>query len=167
MGRRGPPPKPTVLKLLTGNPGKRKLNRREPKPKSAPRPPSPPSFLGKLAKEEWRRVVPELHRLGLLTKLDRAALAAYCQSWARYIEADKVITDHGMTFMTDKGYVCQRPEVTIAQKERSQMKQFASQFGLTPASRSSINTGEAPPADPDDDFLFNKNKKKSGTGTNG
>jgi phage terminase small subunit len=74
-GRR---PKPSLLKLVTGNPGKRPVNRAEPKPASGGLPTTP----GELADEskiEWRRVAQALHRLGLLTRVDRAALAAYCQ----------------------------------------------------------------------------------------
>jgi hypothetical protein len=35
MGKRGPSPKPTSLKVLQGNPGKRKINKSEPKPHMA------------------------------------------------------------------------------------------------------------------------------------
>jgi len=81
MGRRGPPPKPTALKLFAGTFRKDRAPKREPKPAQTKGFPKPPSFLGQIAKQEWRRVVPELHKLGILTKVDRAALAAYCESY--------------------------------------------------------------------------------------
>ena len=58
----GPPPTPTNLKLLRGNPGKRKLNTNEPDPEPAI--PPCPSHLDKVAKKEWRRVSKELLALG-------------------------------------------------------------------------------------------------------
>src|SRR4051812_10277714 len=79
MGRRGPPPKPTKLQQLRGNPGKRKLNDREPEP--APGTPTVPSWLPAEAKAEWRRVVPELGRLRLLSVIDRGTLSAYVLAW--------------------------------------------------------------------------------------
>ena len=60
----GRPPTPTHLKLLRGNPGKRPI-RPEPQPEQPPTPPEPPDFLTGYAFDEWRRVAPELHRLGL------------------------------------------------------------------------------------------------------
>src|ERR1700680_4917197 len=76
----GPKPKPTTLKLLTGNPGKRPLNDAEPQPLVGD--PGCPSWLDAEAKREWKRIAPELVSLGLLTILDRATFAAYCQAWA-------------------------------------------------------------------------------------
>ena len=58
----GPPPTPTNLKLLRGNPGKRKLNANEPDPEPAI--PPCPSHLDKVAKKEWRRISKELLALG-------------------------------------------------------------------------------------------------------
>ena len=58
----GPPPTPTNLKLLRGNPGKRKLNTNEPDP--APAIPPCPGHLDKVAKKEWRRISKELLALG-------------------------------------------------------------------------------------------------------
>src|SRR3989304_3311411 len=81
MGRRGPAAKPASLRLLEGNPGKRPI-REGPKPR--PLRPTCPSWLSPQAKAEWRRLAPELERLGLLTHLDRAAFAAYCQSFAQW-----------------------------------------------------------------------------------
>src|ERR1035437_1447979 len=72
---RGRRPKSTIIKLLTGNPGGRKLNKNEPKyPKLDV---TPPHFLDALALEEWNRICSELHATGMLTTADRATFAAY------------------------------------------------------------------------------------------
>jgi phage terminase small subunit len=66
-----------------GEPGRRPLNKREPRPR--PTLPSCPSHLNPVARREWRRTTPLLHGCGLLTETDRAALAVYCQPWARWL----------------------------------------------------------------------------------
>src|SRR4051812_41683042 len=110
MAPRGRPPKPTVLKLLAGNPGKRKRNKREPKMKGGKI--TPPSWLGRAAKIEGTRVL-KVAPVGLLTQGDRQMFAQYCQNSARIAELEKIVTDNGYTFLTDKGYVVQRPEIAI------------------------------------------------------
>lgn len=136
----GRPPKPTALKLLDGNPGKRPLNRHEPKPR--PVAPTCPAWLSAEAKREWRRIARELERLGLLTQVDRAALAGYCQNYARALEAERVLSEEGLTFTTEKGYVMQRPEVAIAQKAWQLVRAFGAEFGLTPSSRGRLSLPE-------------------------
>lgn len=93
---RGRPPKPTALKILQGNPGKRLLNQKEPQPQKALL--KCPRWLNKLAREEWACVAPELHRLGLLTKVDAKALACYCQVYGRLRQAEAVVAKQGITF---------------------------------------------------------------------
>jgi phage terminase small subunit len=73
---RGRRPKPTRVKVLTGNPGKRPLNHSEPRPELSV--PECPTQLGPVAQQEWSRLVGELTKLRMLTNLDRAALGAYC-----------------------------------------------------------------------------------------
>ena len=84
MAARGRKPKPTALKELEGNPGKRSLNPSEPKPPQ--KAPSCPAWLEKEAKREWRRLSKGMEQLGILTELDRAAFAGYCQAYARWKE---------------------------------------------------------------------------------
>jgi phage terminase small subunit len=86
---RGRRPKPTRLKVLTGNPGKRPLNDSEPGPEVAI--PDCPGELGENARREWSRLVGELAALKLLTNFDRAALAAYCGAYALWAEATEAI----------------------------------------------------------------------------
>jgi P27 family predicted phage terminase small subunit len=141
MGRRGPPPKPTALRILEGNPSKRPLNPNEPKPPVGV--PDCPAHLDLDAKKEWTRLAPILDRLGMLTIVDGAALAAYCQMYSRWAKAERAIKKHGITMETENGTV-RRPEVSIAREALHQMRQFAMEFGLTPASRSRVH-GATPP----------------------
>ena len=85
MARIGRPPKPTALRETGPRSHHKKKNRREPKPAKAI--PPCPRELSKVAKREWRRVSKQLYDLGLLTHIDRAALAAYCQGWAMWLDA--------------------------------------------------------------------------------
>lgn len=139
MPTRGRKPKPTVLKVLEGNPGKRPLNLNEPKPnKKAPR---LPSWLEPEAKKEWRRMTKVLEQIGVLTEVDATAFAGYCQAYARWKEAEEFLSKHGTIFKTPSGYIQQVPQVSIAQTYLKIMKDFCSEFGLTPSARSRINIG--------------------------
>ena len=142
------PAKPTALKILEGNPGKRPLNLNEPKPKIII--PKCPIWLEVEAKKEWLRIVPELTRIGLLTMIDISALIGYCQSWGRYIEAEKIITIRGTSFETANGCLMPVPEVAIAQKYLKLCQSFMIQFGMTPSSRGNIKLPEGDSGD--DDF---------------
>ncbi len=136
MAQRGRKPKPTAIKKLEGNPGKRLLNNDEPEPeKKAPR---CPVWLEKEAKEEWNRISKRLEHLGLLTEVDMAAFAGYCQAYARWKEAEEFISQHGPIVKTPSGYWQQVPQVSIAQSYLKVMIRFCQEFGLTPSSRSRI-----------------------------
>jgi P27 family predicted phage terminase small subunit len=135
---RGRRPKPTRLKLLTGNPGKRQLNANEPKPEVAI--PECPVELGPLARGKWDRLVGELAVLRILTNLDRAALAAYCGAYALWAEATEAIQKYGAMVKSPSGYPVQSPYVSIANRQAEIMMRIASEFGFTPASRSRIST---------------------------
>lgn len=136
MAMRGRPPKPTALKILEGNPGKRPLNENEPIPPKASL--KCPAWLLPEAKKEWKRLAPALESMGVLTSADITAFEGYCQAYARWKEAEEFITQHGSIFKTPSGYVQQVPQVSIAMQNLKIMQSFCSEFGLTPASRSRI-----------------------------
>ena len=149
MGRRGPPPKSPHLKALEGNPGKRPLKGNNAKPRSVA--PDCPDWLAVEAKAEWKRLAPELERLGLLTILDRAAFACYCQSYARWVQAQAVLREHGTMYVTASGRMHERPEVAMAGSSLKLMRAFAVEFGLTPNSRSRFSLPD-PLTQEDDEF---------------
>ena len=159
MAQKGRKPKPTALKILEGNPGKRQLNNSEPTP--AKKAPKCPSWLDTEAKKEWRRLTKQLEDLGLLTTVDMAAFAGYCQAYARWKEAEEFISKHGTIVKTPSGYWQQVPQVSIAQTYLKIMNKLCEQFGLTPAARSRIvsDVGRQDPTDPMELILLSGGKK--------
>jgi P27 family predicted phage terminase small subunit len=143
----GRKPKPTALRRAQGNPGHRPLNNNEPKPTGIP---LCPSHLNEVAKREWRRIAPELIALGLLTKIDRAALAAYCVSYSRWVAAEQSVDKFGTVIkLKNSDTPLRNPHVTIANAALDQMRKFLVEFGMTPSSRSRI---QAAPTEAKDTF---------------
>lgn len=141
----GRKPAPTHLKVLRGNPAKR---RQKEEPRFRLGMPACPRWLLTEAKAEWNRVTPALVRLGLLALVDRTALAGYCQNYARAVEAEKVITKKGMTYTTKSGQIKPRPEMAIAQRAWQAARQFGTEFGFTPSSRGRMDMPSGEGDDP-------------------
>jgi P27 family predicted phage terminase small subunit len=133
---RGRKPTPSYLKEINGNPGKRPLNTRAPRPDI--RAPSCPRELSPVAKREWRRLARQLMMLRLVTDLDRAILAAYCQAFALWAEAVGAIRKFGTMVKSPSGYPMQSPYVAVANKQAELMIRIAAEFGFSPSSRSRI-----------------------------
>ncbi len=138
MGKRGPAPKPTALIRLQGNPGRRPFNKKEAQPDPAM--PRCPGWLKFAAKKEWRRVARRLHKAGLMTYVDRAALAAYCQAYGRWVEAELELTETGGEIIrsAEKGTLYHNPWASVAKHAQRDMVSLAREFGMTPSSRSRI-----------------------------
>lgn len=155
MAQRGRKPKPTAVKKLEGNPGKRPLNPFEPMPVKKDKTPECPDWLEEEAKNEWNRLADNLSGLGLLTEMDIQAFASYCQAYARWREAEEFITRHGSIVKTAKGGWQQVPQVSIAHQNQRIMMQAAAEFGLTPSSRSRIIADQAVSKESDEmEFLL-------------
>jgi P27 family predicted phage terminase small subunit len=132
------PKKPTALKILQGNPGKRPLPQNEPKP--APIAPTCPAWVNSDGKKLWKFLAPKLERLGLLTEIDGGALACCCNEYGTYVELVREIKKKKVrTFTTDNGYEAPIPEISMANKAFVNYKAMITEFGLTPASRSRID----------------------------
>jgi P27 family predicted phage terminase small subunit len=141
---RGRRPKPTALRRIEGNPGRRPFNANEPVPPDGL--PSCPEHLSIVAAAEWDRVAKTLYDMGVLTTIDRAALAAYCQAYARWVEAEEKLAETPALFKTPSGYVQQSPWMGIANKQLELMGRYMTELGMTPASRSRVaaESREAP-----------------------
>jgi P27 family predicted phage terminase small subunit len=160
---RGPPPTPNVVKLLRGNPGKRRIGA-EPEPQIPDHVPEPPAFLVGYAMDEWYRVGSELHRLRLLTIVDVMAFAAYCQAYAHWRTAEETLNAMaerdpvtcGLLVKRADGNAGQNPMVRIAANAAADMVRYAGEFGMSPAARARISAGvgyEPPPGGKFDGLL--------------
>ena len=139
MGRRGPKPAPTAIKIARGT------VRGE--PKAEPQPPSDgvamPSHLGAVAASRWGELLPLLQAVKVMTRADIEALARYCDTYEWWLAVRAKLKAEGDTYpiLNDGGqvkYIAQRPEVSIAHKLSQQLRQLESDFGLSPAARSSL-----------------------------
>jgi P27 family predicted phage terminase small subunit len=163
----GRKPKPTALKLLAGNPGKRPLRLDEFKPYAEL--PKAPKHLKGEALKEWKRVTVELNRYQMISAIDRGALAMLCTCWGRYVQAEEMIEkaavqapgSFGMFVKTPNNFAVQSPWLAVSNKAMEQYKVLCSEFGLTPSARSRmpVSTTQMP--------LFDVNAESKGDGTNG
>lgn len=151
MGRRGPAPKPTALKLAAGNPGHRPINKREPIP--PPGEPEIPEHLGPAGRKVWDQLVPRLVKVGLARSIDGFALGRYCELYARWWEAAQFIGKYKTRYpvraepkVDSKGnfkegrILCWRefPEAAEMRKLHRDLLAIEREFGLTPAARTRI-----------------------------
>ena len=136
MAKTGRKPKPTALKKLEGNPGKRPLNTMEPTPPNVSI--HCPQYLLPDARKEWKRLAPILIQMGLLTAADVVPFAAYCTAFARWKEAEEEISRHGSIYKDDDGRIRPNPFIAIANQQMREIKSFAADFGLTPSNRAAM-----------------------------
>lgn len=156
MTRRGPKPQPTQLRLLAGGRA-RPSAENEPQPARPVEIPEPPVYLGTgYALEEWNRVIEDLYATGVYANVDQTMLAAYCMSFQRWVQAELDLekmakadpTTHGAMIKTTNGNAIQNPLVGVASTARRDMQRLAAEFGLTPSSRTQIDSGKGRDDDP-------------------
>lgn len=157
MGERGPAPKPTALRVLEGTSksGRSSVSHRQlPQGEVMPAATMPvcPPGMSVVAKANWTKHAPRLHRLGLLTENDGSSFEKLCDLEAQYAKARGIVNRKGLTFETPAGYIQQRAEVGIMNRCWTELLRYYAHFGMTPSSRSRINLGEALP-ETDDGIL--------------
>lgn len=151
MGLRGPKPESNIIKLLRGNPGRRPIDVSK-GPSMEASIPLAPDHLSQEAKKEWRRIIPDLVAAGLLSRLDRAALAIYCQSWGRLVLAEKALSarqrsaiesgedeaEAVLTQTTPTGFMRESAMFSAVCKLQADCSRYLASFGMSPASRSAV-----------------------------
>ena len=131
----GHPTKPTALKVLQGNPGRRPLNQHEPQPAAAKL--KPPRWLGHEGRKVWREYASKVHALGLLTELD---IEMFAQGCALAAEA-RIL----------------RPASADHLKAVGEMGRILGRFGFTPSDRTKLSIAPKK-EDPFEEFLGRKAK---------
>lgn len=155
MGKTGPKPTPIPLRVVGGQAEGENAAPLDPMP-------TPPEWLIAEGKAEWRRIGPRLHRLGLLSALDRAAFSALCQAYGLWAFAEKRVAElrqkeierlaaggedgedaPGLVSKTAAGNLVHHPLASIASKARAEYVKISVEFGLTPSSRARFDPNSA------------------------
>jgi len=152
IGYRGPVPKPTAIEIAEGRPGKRAINGREPQPRTIT--PKCPKYLDARAKEEWKRLIPILKQMRVLTEADGLVLANLCIAVSTLVRAQSKLAETGILYKSPSGYVMQSPLLAIVNTAIDQISRLSREFGLTPAARSRIMVPDDNPGDELDRAMF-------------
>jgi len=146
------PPKPSAIRILEGNRGRRPYNTDEPQPHQGE--PGMPAHLDPIARREWRRLVPILRSMRVLTVADGPALANICQAHSVMVRAMREMRKlerggkSSLLMQTPSGYVQQSPLLGIVNAQIQLQTHLLREFGMTPSSRTRIQTQEAERVDP-------------------
>jgi P27 family predicted phage terminase small subunit len=148
MGQRGPKPLPANVHMLRGNPSKLSSDRLRDSVAPEVEIPNAPKHLQGEALKEWKRIGVELEKLGLVSKIDRAALSMYCTAWGRHVEAENKIRElgeDGLVGVTPNGFQVQSAWVNISNKAMEQCMKYLSEFGMSPSARSRVTPADLQP----------------------
>lgn len=141
---RGRKPTPTHLKLVTGNPGRRPLNKDEPQPVAGR--PKCPAHCSKNARKLWDYVCDLLHDMGLLATSDAVALEMLCEAYSDFLAASDTLKEFGDDFYettNESGSTMYRVHPALAKKQDAdrRIRGWLAEFGLTPSSRTRVKAG--------------------------
>lgn len=147
--RGGQNKKPKSLHVVEGTyRADRHKVRNQPRPR--PVAPSCPRWLDKEAKKEWLRVASELEKVGLLTHLDRAALAIYCCVWSNFRTYSEIIRREGTVIEGHRGVPRKHPLLPALHRAADGVRVWSQEFGMTPSSRTRLSV--TVPAEEDREF---------------
>lgn len=164
MGARGPKPLPANVLALRGNSAY--LQQRESNGAINPEIEIPgcPRHLLAEARKEWKRISPELEQLGIISRIDRTALAMYCQEYAWWVwheealqRAIKLSAEKAAAFVADpanegkewtggdgfmlptvNGNWAYSPHWVARNKHSAQLDRFLANFGMSPSARGRV-----------------------------
>ncbi len=119
-----------------GNPGKRALNRREPKPAGELY--AAPGWMSAAQREGWAYAITNAPA-GLLKLLDRSVLAIWVVAEDIHREAAEKVAQYGLlTKSPNAGLPLQSPYLAILNKQAQIMLKAGAELGFSPSSRSRV-----------------------------
>lgn len=152
MGKRGPKPKPTAVRLFTGARISRPSGRKdEPVPPSKSISPAP-HWLGVHGKKEWETTGPILFAVGCLTEADQSLFAQYCHAIDMFHRARLDLAKQGLKVSSSKGTEMLNPNYTVLRDAKAMIVKIGGMFGMAPSSRVGLSGA---PADTGFDDLEN------------
>jgi P27 family predicted phage terminase small subunit len=150
MGRRGPTPTPTGVKLRNGETRPSRVNRMEPLPRHGA--PQMPRGMDEAAQKVWRRVVREMRGSDVIVGADADVLRCYCEAVSRYAQAAELYAASSPLMRRD-GELVKNPLHQVVRDNADQVRLFARELGLSPSARAGLHVQQGPTAGDIDDVL--------------
>ena len=151
MGKR--PHKPTKLKVLEGNRGRRNTGDELEAPTLTPDI-EPPEYLDDIGKGKWTYYLEEFSQTGIITMLDYDAFAFLCHIVSTIIQITKFINEENKSRSQEvvkpdpdgrvRGELRESHYSSILRQYYGHFRMYAKEFGLTPVGRVGlkVNTGK-------------------------
>jgi P27 family predicted phage terminase small subunit len=137
---RGRPLVPTSIKILQGNPGRRRLNANEPAQMVLSRVPPAPALLNETGVAKWRDKGRQLIRARLLTELSLDALFRYCLQWQDLVKAREHLQTEPMVRHSLHGGTYINSHKIVESMCTKALVQIEVEFGMTPAARTRVKS---------------------------
>ena len=130
-----PRPKPTMLKVLHGNPHQHALPTDEPEGVGVLW--SPPPWFDDEQRLQWHYAI-ENAPPGLLTMTDRECLIIWCCAAIEHARAVQEVRRVGQVVKTKEGNAIQNPFVGVMNRQALMMLRAGAEMGFSPASRAAL-----------------------------
>ena len=136
----GRKPKPSWLKVVTGNPGHRPINEDEPLPEGDIV--EPPTWFDDAQKAEWSEAI-RAAPPGLLKQLDKSMLIVWVCAKVMHAHAAQQVSKYGALIKTPvTGVPMQSPYVSVMNRQAALMMRAAAEMGFSPSSRSRVSIAQ-------------------------
>lgn len=136
---RGRKPKPSVLRILQGNPGHRPVNTSEPEPASLEATCPDELTSDPVAAQEWMRGIVPAIEIGQITSADRVLAIAHCTLWSTWrSQLDAAAAAPHIVASGPNGYAAPNPARGMANKTLIMLAKIDSELGFSPTSRTRV-----------------------------
>lgn len=148
MGRRGPAPTPTALRLINGE--REATRRNEPVPRSGEL--ACPDGVSDEVRDVWQYTVAELEHMTIDAPTDRDALLCYCEAVVVHRKASAALQHEPLMIPGRNDTLVRNPLVSMQRDAANTVRAFAQEFGLTPSARSRIDSSRRQADDDENPF---------------
>ncbi len=160
MGLRGPAPKPAKALRLAGS--VLAAARESAEPPSDEILPECPAWLDDVGRAAWADWLPRIAAMQIMSSGDRDALALMCDTWSRYLEARKRLSEEGEVIRVEGGdgrvTVKRNPWSAVLAEHGDRLRRMMSEFGLTPVGRARIGAAKEQAKSAPQEDIFTKRR---------
>jgi P27 family predicted phage terminase small subunit len=132
-------PKPTALKILEGNPGRRPIGKAIERIADL----EPPAFITGQALEEWNRAVAAMPP-GFFSAADAPTMAVYCLAWVMHRRALATVATEGQTAISSMGQKVPHPMLAVVRQQVDTILRAGDRLGMSPVARARFERGPVP-----------------------